>query len=153
MIFEDALLLVAVIAVALVDFKTMRIPNSLNVAIFLLGLVRSVQPGGQGLEWAGLSSIASLCLLLAIEKAYEYSRGRRGIGLGDIKFIAASCAVIGIVKLPTLLLCASIMALGFVFASLLLRGRVSYDARIPFGPFLAVSLLFAMWAPIPIEMN
>jgi leader peptidase (prepilin peptidase)/N-methyltransferase len=65
----------------------------------------------------------------------------QGLGLGDVKFLAATTPWIGIAGMPTLLLIATLTALAAA-GSLQLAGRdMTRQTSLPFGPFLAIGLL------------
>jgi leader peptidase (prepilin peptidase) / N-methyltransferase len=81
--------------------------------------------------------------IAAFRSFYRWVRGYDGLGLGDLKFLAAATFWIGLRSLPVLLLIAVISALASAF--LLSSARYEVDGRhaIPFGPHLAVGLWLA----------
>lgn len=144
------------VAVAVIDGRRRIIPNRLNLA--LLGLGLAVAAGraldgnssavfsavfsalAQGLATAGLA----FAVLWAVRAAHAHLRGRIGLGLGDVKFIAAGAAWTGLAGLPAMILAASVLALA-ILAVAALRGRsIDGATRLPFGPFLAVGLHAAL---------
>ncbi|MEH2492825.1 A24 family peptidase [Bradyrhizobium sp. AZCC 2230] len=90
-------------------------------------------------------AIAAFCSI------YRWVRGYDGLGLGDVKFLAAATFWIGFRSLPALLLIAVVSALASAF--LLKSARYEVDGRhaIPFGPHLAVGLWLA-WVFDPMSL-
>jgi leader peptidase (prepilin peptidase)/N-methyltransferase len=78
---------------AWIDFQRGIIPNWLNAAIAALGLLKT-------LLWAGLpatfdavlQSIAIWIVMWLLRWLYFKARGVQGLGLGDVKFLAAAGA-------------------------------------------------------------
>ena len=74
--------------------------------------------------------------------AYFTFRKIQGLGLGDVKFLAAAGIWVGVAGLPMLLLVAALTALASAGIMQLAGRRLSAQTAISFGPFLAVGLLF-----------
>ena len=130
---------------AIIDIRHGIIPNWLNFAVAVLGVLKSATSDGL------LVSAQAVCegiviggLFWLLQRFYLSLRKIRGLGLGDVKFIAAAGIWIGVIGIPILLLIASLTAL--LFAGLMkLAGRtMTGQTAIPFGPFLAIGLLFAL---------
>jgi leader peptidase (prepilin peptidase)/N-methyltransferase len=130
---------------ALIDLRNGIIPDWLNATIACLGLVKIVAAGGwlSGLEAASEAVIVGAVFWL-LRRLYFARRNIQGLGLGDVKFLAAAAIWIGVSGVSTLLLVASLTALIVIgvlkFAGQKFTGRTS----VPFGPFLAIGLLVAV---------
>ncbi len=95
-------------------------------------------------------------LLRAAEAALAYAlawglralharlRGRIGLGLGDVKFLAAATAWTGLAALPLVILVASLTALLALGLASLTGRRIGAATRLPFGPFLVLGLHAAL---------
>ena len=135
----SAALMLALIALAVIDARSFRLPDIITLPLIAAGLIASwllqrdlmMHALGAALGYAGL---------VAIEKAYERWRGRPGLGRGDAKLLAAGGAWCGALALPLILLAAS--TAGLVFALTLTRlGRpIRADTALAFGPFLAMAI-------------
>ena len=139
------------LAVSLIDLRRRIIPDGLNLALLVLGVGFSALHG-PALTTAGASLLQAACaflLLWALRAAYARLRGRTGLGLGDVKFIAAATAWTGLAGLPLLLLVASTSALAMLALAALAGKRVGLAFRLPFGPFLALGLHAVLWAGAP----
>lgn len=139
---DTALLMGLLIAVAVIDWRQGIIPDWLNAAIAAAGLLR-LAPGFMAVGLAVVEALAVGGAVLALRWAYRRWRGIQGLGLGDVKFVAAVTPWIGLLAMPTAILAASLSGLALVLA-LRLGGRgLAATARIPFGPHLALGAGFA----------
>jgi len=138
------LLCLASLLLAVTDLRCGIIPNWLNLAIAVAGLGRAALVGGFA------AALAAACEGLAVGAAlwllrYLFFRWRKyhGLGLGDVKLVAASGIWIGIAGVPVQLLIASLSAL--LAAGLLRFGGhlMTRQSSLPFGPFLALGLVTA----------
>jgi leader peptidase (prepilin peptidase)/N-methyltransferase len=132
-------------ALALIDLRRGIIPNQLNLAIAGLGLMRAVTSGGPAAGIAAISEgVAIGAIFWSLQWLYYRLRKTPGLGLGDVKFLAAAGLWVGIAGLPTLLLIATLTAL--VAAGMLkLAGQsMTRQTSLPFGPFLATGLLLTI---------
>lgn len=129
-------------AVALIDIRRGIIPNGLNLLIASLGLANTALSGGAmaGIEALGEAAAVGTIFWL-LRRLYFVLRKIQGIGLGDVKLLAAATAWIGVSGIPMLLLIATLTALAAI-GSLQLAGQdMTRQTSLPFGPFLAVGLL------------
>ena len=130
---------------ALIDIRHGIIPDWLNLSVAGLGLAKVVMVGGlvAGIEAAG-EGVAIGLIFWLLRRLYFGLRKIQGLGLGDVKFLAAAGIWIGIAGLPILLLIAALTALAAA-AVMQLAGRdMTRRTSLPFGPFLAIGLLFAL---------
>jgi leader peptidase (prepilin peptidase)/N-methyltransferase len=119
-------------ASAVVDAKTQRLPNVLTLAAGLIGLGLAAERS-QAALWIGLcASAIAFAVLAALRWSYVTVRGRPGLGMGDVKLIAALAAWLGLLT-PWAVALAAIAGLIFV----LVRGRP--HERVAFGPALAAA--------------
>jgi leader peptidase (prepilin peptidase)/N-methyltransferase len=96
-----------------------------------------------GIE-AGCEGAAIGLVFWLLRRLYFALRKTQGLGLGDVKFLAAAGPWIGITGLPSLLLVATLTALAAA-GSLQLAGRdMTRRTSLPFGPFLAIGLLLTV---------
>jgi leader peptidase (prepilin peptidase)/N-methyltransferase len=141
--FSTLCLLGAVLA--WIDIRDGIIPDWLNLSVAGLGLARIVIVGGLGggIEAAGEGAAVGLTFWL-LRRLYFGWRKIQGLGLGDVKFLAAAGIWIGIAGLPILLLFAALTALAAA-AVMQLAGRdMTRQTSLPFGPFLTIGLLLAL---------
>jgi leader peptidase (prepilin peptidase) / N-methyltransferase len=136
------LLCVLCVALASIDIRHGIIPDWLNLAIAGLGLLKVLMIGdlSDALQAIG-EGVAIGALFWLLRRLYFVYRNVQGLGLGDVKFLAAAGIWVGIAGLPLLLLVATLAAL--VCAGIVhVTGRsLTAETSIPFGPFLAAGLL------------
>lgn len=127
----------ALLALALVDLRTMLLPDILTLIVLALGLLAAALEGR--LPDALLGAAVGFAAFSIVAFGYRRWRGRDGLGLGDVKLLAAAGAWVGWAGLPGLVFLASIAALTAALL-LALRGRRDIGcAEIAFGPYLAVA--------------
>lgn len=137
-----ALLALASLALAWIDFRRGIIPDWLNLFIVLAGLARvSLLDGWDAALGAALEGLIVGVIVLMLRWLYFRFRGHHGLGLGDVKLLAASAVWVGMVGIPMQLLVGSITAL-IAAVALHVAGRtMTRQTALPFGPFLALGLL------------
>ena len=147
-----ALAIVAAI-IAVVDWRSLTIPDAASAAAAALGLASRAIGGGDpaaAIAFALLRALAMGALFLAFQYAYRRLRGREGMGLGDVKLAAVAGLWLDVSDLPIAVDIACVSALTFVLLS---RHRAGPGpgamTKLPFGAFLAPSIwlcwLFAQW--------
>ena len=120
--------------VAVIDWRTFEIPNGVNLAIFLLGVVQLVvDRGNWKLYLIGMCSVSLLFLLL-----WFVTHGN-GLGMGDVKLMAAAGLLLG---WPRILLA---MILGSVSGAIIhtIRMRRGAGRKLAFGPYLSAGIWVA----------
>jgi leader peptidase (prepilin peptidase) / N-methyltransferase len=140
-----ALLVALCCILSIIDIRHGIIPDFLNLSIAGLGLARAIASDGPP------ACVQALCegIVLAgvfwlLQRFYFSLRKVRGLGLGDVKFIGAAGIWIGFSGIPILLLVASLTALLSAGAMRLAGRTMTGQTAMPFGPFLAIGLLFAL---------
>jgi leader peptidase (prepilin peptidase)/N-methyltransferase len=137
-----ALLALASFALAWIDFRCGIIPNWLNLVIVLAGLARAwLLDGWDAALAAVVDGLMIGATVFVLRWLYFRFRGHHGLGLGDVKLLAASAVWIGVAGIPIQLLVGSITAL-IAAVTLHVTGRtITRHTALPFGPFLALGLL------------
>jgi leader peptidase (prepilin peptidase)/N-methyltransferase len=158
----------ALLLITFVDLDHRFIPDEVSLPGIVVGLAVSALPGGIGLVDSLLGVLLGGGILWAVAWTYERSTGVEGMGYGDVKLLAMIGAFLGWQAVPVVLVIASIagsiagfvvMALrgghqgGRVVRSLGRRALIPYFRRaarrtaIPFGPFLALGAVLALYCP------
>jgi leader peptidase (prepilin peptidase) / N-methyltransferase len=134
-------------AITLIDIRHGIIPDGLNLAIAGLGLVKTTAADGlaAGAETI-VGAIAVGAIFWLLRRLYFAWRKIDGLGLGDVKLLAASTPWIGIAGIPMLLLSATLTALMTVGGLRLAGQTMTRQTSLPFGPFLAIGLLMTFAA-------
>ena len=78
-----------------------------------------------------------------LRRLYFAFRKIQGLGLGDVKFLAAAGIWVGVAGLPVLLLVAAPTALACAAVMQLTGRQLTAQTSMSFGPFLAIGLLIS----------
>ena len=133
-------LLAVLIALSVIDFGTMILPDVLTLPMVGAGLLFAYW---QHALLAGIIGAAvGYVGLVALELFYKKITGVEGIGRGDAKLLAAGGAWCGWYGVSFILLIAS--ASGLMHALLLSKTKVKTNNQLPFGPHLALGI-FISW--------
>lgn len=117
-----------------IDWRTFTIPNGVNLVIFLLGVVRLVTDLENWLGYViGMLSVSLVFLLLHV------LTGGNGLGMGDVKLVAAAGLLLGWQKMLLAVIVGSVS--GAVIHSI--RMKKGAGNRLAFGPYLAAGIWFS----------
>ncbi len=118
-------------AVAVIDWRTFEIPNGLNLAILILGVVRLCTDLSHWYRYViGMCCVSLLFLLI-----WLITRGG-GIGMGDVKLMGAAGLLVGWQNILLGLFA------GCIIGSVVHLWRMKRGAgkKLAFGPYLAVGI-------------
>ena len=132
-----------------IDYRLKIIPNRLNLTIFEVGLVYTFLEGIININIAIdmlLGMIAGAGIFLFITLVGGLIAGKEAMGFGDVKLMGGlglffGWRIIIIISLIAFLLGA------IVGITLMLRKKKKSDEYIPFGPFIVISAVIAMFVP------
>ena len=132
------------LVLALIDASHLLLPDPLTFGGIGLGLTGSFLVTWTTPRDAVFGAAIGAGALLLLIGLWYLLRRVRGMGLGDVKMLAAVGAFLGVGgTLLTLFLASLIGALaGLLF---LLRGRLGWSSRLPFGVFLAVGAVVSLF--------
>ena len=130
------------IPIAVIDLRRQIIPDGLNLALLATGLAMTAwhDPEAFGLGLRCAEAALAFGFGWSVRALHARLRGRVGLGLGDVKFLAAATAWTGLAQLPLMILVASLAALLALGLFALSGRRVGAATRLPFGPFLVLGL-------------
>ncbi|RYG99785.1 MAG: prepilin peptidase [Alphaproteobacteria bacterium] len=142
-------LLVCTAIIVYSDVRFMIIPNAANLAVLSGGLILCGFDGLSGVAVGLSTAVVIFALLWSVRRVHFRATGRVGLGMGDVKFMAAASTWLQIALFPVFLFVASFLGLTFALAS---KGSDTpwQSRRIPFGPFLASSLVLTWLLSNPI---
>jgi len=133
------ILVVGLTIISVIDFRTQTIRDWVVVMLAAAGL------GFQAFAPSSLSALASVAFYFScfwlIRKAHQLATGRIGLGFGDVKMAGAAGAWITIGAAPLFIGLAALAALLSVTCAAAVGGSAVLKQKIPFGPFLGLSLL------------
>lgn len=139
----DAALVALCAVAALIDWRRGILPDACNALIASVGLAASYV-AGTDLVWRLVDTGIVLGLLLLLRLAYRHLRGHNGLGLGDVKFLAAATLRLGLAGLNILLLAACLTGLVEIGLRRMRGEEVTRRSALRFGPHLALGLVLAL---------
>ncbi len=142
-----SLLILALLYLAYVDWRTFRLPNAITFPLIISGISFNWISDLQfvSLPFAALGAILGYASLWVLNAGYRLLKHRNGIGMGDAKLLAALGAWLGWSALPSILLAASIAGIVGGIVWLWWRGHRLQQA-FPFGPYLAIAgIIELLW--------
>lgn len=141
---EGAGLAAVLVALALIDIRTFRLPDWLTLPLIGAGLILAgFRLEGFPLQGA-IGAIAGYGVMWTIARLYQRTRGMPGLGLGDAKLAAGAGTWLGWAGLPFVLLIASLAGILAFLVMAFLQKRLDPARPVPFGPFLALGF-FLVW--------
>jgi leader peptidase (prepilin peptidase)/N-methyltransferase len=132
-------------ALAITDIRSHRLPDGLNLAFALLGISFHATDAfgrSQSLAVLAAGAIAGAALLGLVRWSYRWRTGREGLGLGDVKYVAAAGFWVGVEHIALVILAGAVLTLCWVGGRLMISqagDRWSARDPVPFGPGLIVS--------------
>lgn len=143
-----ALLLIwSLIALAAIDLDTQLLPDSITLPLLWLGIAFNLAGAFVDLPTSIIGAMAGYLALWSVYWLFKLTTGKEGMGYGDFKLLAALGAWLGWQMLPTIILLSSIVG-AIVGISLIVAARHGRNVPIPFGPYLAVAGVIALfWGP------
>lgn len=127
-------------AITLTDLELRIIPNKVLIVSAVAGAVLAAALDTASLPERAIGAAAAGGLLFAVALAYP-----RGMGLGDVKLAAVMGFYLGRSVAPALLIA---FLAGSLFGLVLIAGRgaAARKQAVPFGPFLALGGVIALFA-------
>jgi leader peptidase (prepilin peptidase)/N-methyltransferase len=134
----------AMIALAFIDLDTFILPDDITLPLLWAGLLFNLAGGYTDLPSAVIGAVAGYLSLWAVFWIFKFATGKEGMGYGDFKLLAAIGAWLGWKMLPLVILLSSFVGavVGILLIVLARRGR---DVPIPFGPYLAIAGIIALF--------
>lgn len=136
------------LALALIDWDTTLLPDSLTLPLLWGGLVAAALGWTVPLASAVWGAVAGYLSLWTVYQLFKLVTGKEGMGHGDFKLLATLGAWLGWPMLLPIILTASVIGAA-VGIAMKLGGHLREGRYVPFGPFLAGAGLAVMLAGAP----
>lgn len=135
----------ALIVASFIDAKHQIIPDSMWITVLIGGIsVYADDIIKNGFSWkALLNRIIGFFLVSAVMLALA-AAFHGGLGGGDIKLMAAAGFLLGVANSIMALLLGSVLGLFYLAAKGKLNAK-SMKSKLPFGPFLSIGIIFALF--------
>lgn len=132
-----------------IDYRLKIIPNRLNLTIFEVGLAYTFLEGIININIAIdmlLGMVAGAGIFLFITLVGGLIAGKEAMGFGDVKLMGGLGLFFGWRTIIIISLIAFLLG-AIVGIALMLRKKKKSDEYIPFGPFIVISAVIAMFVP------
>ncbi|WP_448565682.1 prepilin peptidase [Thalassotalea ganghwensis] len=136
--FAVLILTWSLIALTMIDFDHMLLPDQITLPLIWLGLLININGLIVPLEQSVIGAVAGYMSLYSIFWLFKLLTGKEGMGHGDFKLLAVFGAWMGWTLLPILILMASVVGAVIGLSLMLFKGHQREQA-IPFGPYLAIA--------------
>ncbi len=134
----------ALVALAFIDLDTHLLPDDITLPLLWLGLLVNIGGIFTDLRSAVVGAVAGYLVLWAVYWLFKLATGKEGMGYGDFKLLAAIGAWFGWQMLPAVILLSS-LAGSVIGITLILLARHGRNTPIPFGPYLALGGIAALF--------
>ena len=134
----------SMIALAFIDLDTFYLPDDITLPLVWAGLLANMGGLFVDLQSAVVGAIAGYLALWVVFWGYKLATGKDGMGYGDFKLLAAIGAWLGWKMLPVVILLSSLVG-AIVGVSLIVFARHERNVPIPFGPYLVLGGLIALF--------
>jgi len=134
----------SMIALAFIDLDTFYLPDDITLPLVWAGLLANMGDLFVDLQSAVIGAVAGYLALWLVFWGYKIATGKDGMGYGDFKLLAAIGAWLGWKMLPVVILLSSLVG-AIVGISLIVFARHRRNVPIPFGPYLVLGGLIALF--------
>jgi leader peptidase (prepilin peptidase)/N-methyltransferase len=140
----SSILALSLLTLTCIDLETQLLPDNITLPLVWLGLLFNLNQEFTTIESAVLGAIFGYLILWAAYWIFKITTNKEGMGYGDFKMLAAIGAWLGWAVLPLVILVSSLTA-SIVGITLILLKKQDRATAIPFGPYLALAGIIALF--------
>lgn len=134
----------AMIALTFIDLDTFYLPDDITLPLLWAGLLLNAASTYTDLPSAVIGAACGYLALWSVFWMFKLATGKEGMGYGDFKLLAAIGAWLGWQMLPLVILLSSLVG-ALIGIGLMIFARHGRETPIPFGPYLAIAGLIALF--------
>jgi len=134
----------ALLSLTFIDLDTQLLPDDITLSLLWLGLLFNLNGGFTDIQSAVIGAVAGYLILWSVYWLFKLITGKEGMGYGDFKMLAAIGAWFGWGMLPAVILLSSIAG-SIIGIGLILLAKKGRNTAIPFGPYLALGGIVALF--------
>lgn len=134
----------AMIALTFIDLDTFYLPDDITLPLLWAGLLANLANAHTDLTSAVIGAACGYLALWSVFWLFKLVTGKEGMGYGDFKLLAAIGAWLGWQMLPLVILLSSLVG-AIIGIGLMIFARHGRETPIPFGPYLAIAGVIALF--------
>ena len=134
----------AMIALTFIDLDTFYLPDDITLPLLWAGLLFNLGNAYVDLPSAVIGAACGYIALWSVFWLFKFATGKEGMGYGDFKLLAAIGAWLGWQMLPLVILMSSVVG-AVIGIALMIFARHGRETPIPFGPYLAIAGIIALF--------
>ncbi len=134
----------SMIALTFIDLDTFYLPDDITLPLLWAGLLFNLGAAHVDLRTAVIGAAAGYLSLWSVFWLFKLATGKEGMGYGDFKLLAAIGAWLGWQMLPLVILLSSLVG-AVIGIGLMIFARHGRETPIPFGPYLAIAGVIALF--------
>lgn len=134
----------AMIALTFIDLDTFYLPDDITLPLLWAGLLLNLAGTYTDLTAAVIGAAAGYLSLWLVYWLFKFATGKEGMGYGDFKLLGAIGAWLGWQMLPMVILLSSVVG-AVIGIGLMIFARHGRETPIPFGPYLAIAGIIALF--------
>jgi leader peptidase (prepilin peptidase)/N-methyltransferase len=138
------ILIWALIVLTFIDIDEQLLPDSITLPLVWLGLLINTQSLFASPLDAIYGAVFAYLVLWSIYHLFRLITGKEGMGFGDFKLLSLFGAWFGWQLLPQILIISSLSGVAGALI-LMLAGKAEMGKALPFGPYLALGGLIALF--------
>lgn len=135
-------LAVCLVIMIVTDLEFRIIPDGIQIAILLFGILYNYAIDAEIYQYFS-GTLFGLVFALVLRYGFFLWKKREGLGMGDVKFFAASGMFLGVKYFIPFLFFSGVFGVIFSF----FWKKLTKEDEFPFGPALAISMLFCLVFP------
>ena len=134
----------SLLTLTFIDLNTQLLPDDITLPLLWLGLLFNLNTGFTDINSAVIGAVAGYLILWSVYWLFKLITGKEGMGYGDFKMLAAIGAWFGWTMIPAVILLSSIAG-SIIGISLMIFAKREKNTAIPFGPYLALAGIAALF--------
>lgn len=134
----------AMIALTFIDLDTTLLPDDITLPLVWAGLLLNLNGTYTSLPSSVIGAACGYLALWSVYWLFKLATGKEGMGYGDFKLLAAIGAWLGWQMLPLVILMSSLVG-AVIGIGLIVFARHGRETPIPFGPYLAIAGIIALF--------